>query len=189
MPEPARHYELAFDRYLRDRRVPHVCVDEARRLLLPTGDATANLKFFDYVIYGENENLLVELKGRRLVPTRAGTASRLECWATEDDLTSLQRWEALFGPPFAAVIVFVYWCDAQPEGALFEEVFESAGRWYAPRVVHVREYAACMRTRSPRWRTVDLAQADFDRISRPFVPPSTPTPSLASATEPSPHPR
>lgn len=189
MLESARHYELAFDRYLRDRRVPHVCVDEARRLLLPTGDATANLKFFDYVIYGENENLLVELKGRRLAPTRAGTTPRLECWATQDDLTSLQRWEALFGPPFAAVIVFVYWCDAQPEGALFEEVFESAGRWYAPRVVRARDYAARMRTRSPRWRTVDLTQADFDRISRPFTPPSAATPSVAAATAASPHPQ
>jgi hypothetical protein len=188
MKDSPRHYERVFDRYLRARRVPHVCVDEARRLLLPVDRPapSSTLKFFDYVIYGGAENLLVELKGRRLgASTRGaggakgvglGPSTRLECWITLDDLTSLQRWEALFGPPFAAVILFVYWCEVEPPGALFQEVFEVDDRWYALRAVRMRDYAAHMRVRSPRWRTIDLLQADFERISHPFAPTGDGTP-------------
>lgn len=183
MKQSPRHYERAFDQYLRARRVPHVCVDEARRLLLPIDRPapSSTLKFFDYVVYGERENLLVELKGRRLSAAARGTggakesaalrpSSRLECWATQDDLTSLQRWEGLFGPSFSAVIVFVYWCEIEPPNVLFQEVFEVQDKWYALRAVRVKDYAACMRVRSPRWRTVDMDQADFERISQPFAP-------------------
>ncbi len=79
-----KHYESAFEHYLRSRRVPYVSVDEARRTMLPEGarfdvrvDAgearrtTELLKTFDYVIYGERRdpgpcNLLVEVKGRKI---------------------------------------------------------------------------------------------------------------------------
>ncbi len=184
--DTARHYERAFDHYLRSRRVAFVRVDEARRQLLPIdAPSTANLKFFDYVVYGQSANLLVELKGRRLAsprstaksdtPTNTPTsaprpASRLECWVTQDDLGSLQRWEMLFGPPFEALIVFAYWCSTEPPASLFQEVFEFEGRWYALRAVRVQDYLGAMRTRSPRWRTVDMPQADFERISQRFAP-------------------
>mgnify|MGYP001017855256 CR=1 FL=1 len=193
MKESPRHYERAFDRYLRSRRVPHVCVDEARRLLLPIDRPapSSSLKFFDYVVYGERENLLIELKGRRLPASSRGTdpagsvrpSSRLECWTTQDDITSLQRWESLFGPPFIAMIVFVYWCEAEPKSALFQEVFESDNRWYALRSVRASDYAGCMRVRSPRWRTVDMDQPTFERISHPFTPAGAATTSTPPLEE------
>ncbi|MFO0832172.1 MAG: HYExAFE family protein [Phycisphaerales bacterium] len=173
MPGATQHYERAFDLYLRARGVAYVRVEEARRVLLPVGRPapSANLKFFDYVVYGTGEHLLVELKGRRLpAGVVGGRSARLECWATEADVASLARWEALFGAPFVAVIVFVYWCGSAPPGALFQEVFEAEGRWYAARAVRVGDYAAHMRARSARWRTVDLPPADFERISYPFAP-------------------
>ena len=180
------HYEQAFESYLRDRRVPYVSVHDARKVLLPepSGERMTNsgamsdatLKSFDFVIYGDARNLLVEVKGRKIVrpaarrdqPHRPAT-TRLQCWVTQDDVTSLQRWEGLFGPGFEAVFVFMYWCDDLPPRPLFEDIYEFRDRWYAVRVVDVSSYAAAMRPRSARWKTVHLPTAVFDRISGPLI--------------------
>jgi hypothetical protein len=200
MGNQGHHYEQAFEQYLRARRVPFVSVEAARRILTggePAGVLRADgtgLKGFDCVVYGEHENLLIEVKGRRILPRKGrvkgasasradeqgtpvtpGTpppAGRMECWTTLADLASLQQWEQRFGPGFAAAIVFVYWCEGEPPGVLYQEVFEYRKRWYALRAVRVQAYVSCMRVRSPKWGTVDLAQADFERISQPFAPTS-----------------
>ncbi|MBM4108184.1 MAG: hypothetical protein FJ255_05155 [Phycisphaerae bacterium] len=89
-----KHYESAFEQYLRSRRVPYVSVDEARRTLLPEGaDFSVRaehpgdpgrpelLKSFDYVIYGDTgreggpSNLLVEVKGRKIGRPSRGVAA------------------------------------------------------------------------------------------------------------------
>lgn len=205
MAKSWRHYEAAFEEYLRRRGVPFVSVDEARKTLLPEGvdfqvqvehptepgqTRTEALKSFDYVIYGPPggeggqppANLLVEVKGRKVAaprreppapdaPPRAPrppAAARLESWVTLDDVESLSRWERLFGPGFEAAIVFVYWCDDIPPDGLYHEVIEFRGRWYTFRAVKVRDYAATMKTRSPRWRTVHLSAGDFDRLAHPL---------------------
>lgn len=185
MAQRRHHYELAFEHYLRDRRVPYVAVDEARKALLPDDAAVerrsggapgdpGSLKSFDFVLYGRDANLLVEIKGRKIArrpraPTRdrllAPSPGRLESWVTEEDVDSLLTWESLFGDGFRAAFVFVYWCDELPKAALFEEVFEFRERWYALRAVPLAGYAALMKPRSQRWRTVHLSTADFDRIS------------------------
>jgi hypothetical protein len=165
------HYEQAFEEYLRARRIPYVAVDEARKALLPaprlarseqTPEGAIPLKSFDFVIYGEHGNLLAEIKGRRV-------GGRLESWVTQDDVDALTTWERLFGSGFAAAFVFIYWCEEQPPAPLFEELFEHRGRWYAVRVVTVADYAAAMRLRSTKWRTVHLSTADFERMSRPLA--------------------
>ena len=161
------HYESAFEHWLRERRRPYVAVHEARKALLPAPEPDARLKSFDFVLYGEGLNLLAEIKGRRIAPGRSGR--RLESWATQDDIGSLLAWERLFGDGFAAALVFVYWCDQQPPAPLFEEVFEFKGRWYAVRVVLTRDYARIMKPRSPKWRTVHVPAAAFDRACRPLV--------------------
>jgi hypothetical protein len=175
MAQRRHHYEQAFEGYLRAHRVPYVAVDEAKKALLPAmqtgmgGPEGGSLKSFDFVIYGQGTNLLVEVKGRKAGAGRRGGGSRLESWVTLDDLTSLQRWEGLFGPEFQAVFVFVYWYERQPADALFQEVFESRGRWYALRSVRVGDYASAMKVRSPKWRTVDIPPARFERVSVPFA--------------------
>lgn len=185
MAQRRHHYERAFEAFLRARRVPYVAVDEARRALLPgagpgagftAGPGTENLaiKSFDFVIYGEagSGNLLVDVKGRRVPPTtfaRPSRTGRLESWVTLGDIQSLQAWERLFGPGFSAAFVFIYWCDQQPPDALFQEIFEHQGVWYALRSVTVADYAPSMKTRSERWGTVDLPRAAFERLSRPFA--------------------
>jgi len=86
---------------------------------------TMALKSFDFVIYGEGQNLLVDIKGRRVARRgrlgadggggRITTASRskLESWVTQDDVDSLRHWQSLFGEGFVAAFVFVYWCEEQ----------------------------------------------------------------------------
>ncbi len=188
MAQRRRHYERAFEQYLRTARIPYVAVDEAKRSLLPDGarlkladggqGSGRTLKSFDFVVYGDNTNLLVEIKGRRAPrrkdPTRVG--GRLECWVTRDDIASLRAWERLFGPGFEGVIVFVYECDGQPPDGLFDEVIEEGGRWYAVRAIALDDYEGSMKTRSPRWGTVDLPREAFERLARPFAPPTRASP-------------
>ncbi|MCC6320399.1 MAG: HYExAFE family protein [Phycisphaerales bacterium] len=189
------HYERAFEGYLRDRRIPYVAVSEARKTLLPVtlgaGGEDASLKSFDFVVYGQNTNLLVDIKGRKVGPstrppprpphppsaprTTDFSTRRLESWVTEDDVASLRQWQTLFGEGFEAAFVFVYWFGGtswggQPPDALFQEVLEDRGEWYALRVVRVEDYRRAMKPRSPRWRTVDVAARVFERISQPLAP-------------------
>jgi len=190
------HYEQAFERYLRAERVPYVAVDEAKKALMPEDtplrvrgpggfEHEATLKSFDFVLYGSSGsgrvsdgracNVLAEVKGRRVGWSRPGPdgrarSPRLESWVTIEDVSSLRVWGSLFGPEFTPAFVFLYWCEGQPPDALFQEIFEHRGRWYAVRAVPVEAYAAAMKTRSPRWGTVDVSPAVFERISSPLLP-------------------
>lgn len=184
MAQRRHHYERAFESFLRERRIPYISVDEARKALLPDGarfnlaepredgaGENRSLKSFDFIVYGQPGNLLIDIKGRRIPPRAGGvsTGRRLESWVTQGDIDSLETWERLFGDGFSAAFVFLYLCEGQPPDALFQEVFEDRGRWYAIRAISLGDYRRCMRVRSPRWRTVHLATADFERLSRPFT--------------------
>ncbi|MGQ0628326.1 MAG: HYExAFE family protein [Phycisphaerales bacterium] len=195
MSQTRYHAERAFESYLRARRIPYVAVNEARRALLPleaASPADDRLKSFDFVVYGRDRNLLVEVKGRRLaanaragIPARhqrpgglaparsgggRGAGPRLECWSTERDVADLLRWQSLFGEGFEAAFVFVYACVTQPADGVFDEVFPFEGAWYALRAIGAETYARQMKVRSPRWGTVDLPARVFAHESRAFGP-------------------
>lgn len=196
MAQRRHHYERAFETYVRERQIPYVSVDEARRAIVPDGaplrvrygPASASsaftqsppshpgpLKSFDFVLYGQDRHALIDVKGRKVMarsPVRGGAelrVGRLESWVTHDDVTSLSAWRELFGADFDAAFVFVYWCDVQPSKALFQEIFEYNGRWYALRAIGLDDYAGAMKTRSVKWQTVDLAGPAFERLSEPFA--------------------
>lgn len=81
MAQRRHHYERAFEHYLREKRIPYVAVDEARKALLPDGaalrvsypdatnsqPATSALKSFDFVLYGSAGNALIDVKGRKVI--------------------------------------------------------------------------------------------------------------------------
>lgn len=199
MAQRRHHYEVAFEEYLRARRIPYVSVNEARKALLPPdasfsvsgappehgnpgvpGPHARALKCFDFVVYSDRVNLLVDVKGRRVARRKkplsgaslaAVPRSGLESWVTRDDVDSLSSWRTLFGEGFDAAFVFVYWCDDQPPDGLFQEVFEHRGRWYAVRSARMDPYVASMRERSAKWRTVHVPAREFERISEPFLMP------------------
>lgn len=181
MAQRRHHYEHAFERYLRDSRIPYISVNEAKKSLLPerailttqAGDDTPKkLKNFDFVVYGAGTNLLVEIKGRRLPAIRLkdGTPAkpRMESWVTMDDIEALSRWRTLFGPQFEPVFVFVYWCDDVPPDGLFVETIEHRQRWYTVRAISLDSYVSAMKVRSPKWGTMNLSAADFEALSCPF---------------------
>ncbi len=196
-----RHYETAFDAYLRRRRAPYCSVRVARRALFgetarirhraPGAPEPATLKTFDFVLYGDPTHTLIEIKGRRIAPkpgAAPGSAVRTESWVTLDDIESLRTWQGLFGPAYRAMLVFLYWCERPDAASVFDERFEHDGRLYGLRAIDLADYTAAMVTRSPRWRTVHLPTAAFDRLSGPLLGPE-PRPAHAfPGTTPAPRP-
>ncbi len=161
MADRSIHYEAAFEAYLRDRGVPYVPVDEAKRALF----ANAQLKSFDFVVYSKaGPNLLVDVKGRTCRNKNA--RSGFETWATEQDVTDLMQWEQVFGDGFRAILSFVYWIDAPltPEPGMYE----FRDRWYLLLGIDLAEYRNHMRRRSAKWETVALPAADFRSLARPL---------------------
>jgi hypothetical protein len=161
------YYEGIFVSFLRSRRLPYTGIDEARRTLLPRHHGANELKSFDYVLYGGERNYIVDLKGRKL-----GKGAPA-CWATRDDIRGMLTWETLFGPGFRALLVFMYECDSQPADGSFDGTFVHQRLWYCFRAVCARDFESRMKTRSARWKTVDLAASDFDRFRTPFPPRET----------------
>ena len=154
------HYEAAFEGYLREKAIPYVAVDEAKKALF----ANARLKSFDFVVYSKaGANLLVDVKGRSL---RGPRNSSYQTWATEQDVADLLQWQQVFGEGFKAVLMFVYWIDPPliPEAGMFE----FRDRWYQVLGVELSEYQEHMRRRSAKWETVALPQADFRSLARPI---------------------
>jgi hypothetical protein len=155
------HYEAAFEAFLRERGIPYVAVNEAKKALF----SNARLKSFDFVVYSPNgPNLLVDVKGRQYRSISA--TGSYQTWVTQQDVEDLMQWQQVFGRDFCAVLTFVYWIDPP----LFPEtdVFCHQDRWYRLLGVDVGEYRCHMRRRSQRWETVCLTADDFRQLARPI---------------------
>lgn len=161
MADRSIHYEAAFEAFLRDRGIPYVAVDEAKKALF----SNAKLKSFDFVVYSKNgPNLLVDVKGRQC--RNRSKRSGFETWATEQDVEDLRQWEQVFGDGFSAVLTFVYWIDPPltPEPGMFEY----RGRWYWLMGIELEKYRNHMRRRSVKWETVALPAEEFRTLARPI---------------------
>ena len=169
MADRTVHYEAAFEAFLRDKRIPYVAVDEAKKALF----ANAKLKSFDFVVYPtDRPRLLVDVKGRSL--RNRAKRSGFETWTTEADVRDLLQWEQVFGDGFTAVLAFVYWIDPPLIAAAGEAgggepgMFEFRDRWYLMMGVELSEYRDHMRRRSAKWETVCLPADDFRSLARPI---------------------
>lgn len=155
------HYEAAFEAYLREKGIPYVAVDEAKKALF----ANAKLKSFDFVVYSKNgPNLLIDVKGRQ---RREASAKRsFETWTPERDVTDLLQWEQVFGEGFRAILAFIYWIEdpLTPEPGMYAH----RDRWYLLMGVDLAEYRNHMRRRSAKWETVSLRNEDFRQLARPI---------------------
>jgi hypothetical protein len=158
-------YEAAFEHYLQARQVPYVAVDEAKRAAF----RDAKLKTFDFIVYSAGgTNWLVDIKGRRWVARKGSSRPAWENWVTQADLDGLTQWQAVFGPGFAALLVFAYRLDADGEPPA-EVVHEYRGARYVFAGVPLDEYATAARLRSPKWGTVNLPVREFARHVRPIA--------------------
>src|SRR5829696_5780820 len=133
MADRTVHYEAAFEAFLRDRGIPYVAVDEAKKALF----SNAKLKSFDFVVYSKNgPNLLIDVKGRQL---RNRSAKRgFETWTSERDVVDLLQWEQVFGDGFKAIFSFIYWIDTPltPEPGMYE----FRDKWYILYGIDLSEY-------------------------------------------------
>ena len=161
MADRSIHYEAAFEAYLRDKRIPYVAVDEAKKALF----ANAKLKSFDFVVYSKNgPNLLVDVKGRMMKDSAAKRS--FQTWAEQRDIEDLMQWEQVFGEGFRAILTFIYWIEPPltPEPGMFEH----RDRWYLLMGIDLAEYRNHMRRRSVKWETVALPAEDFRQLARPI---------------------
>ncbi|REJ93417.1 MAG: hypothetical protein DWQ34_10930 [Planctomycetota bacterium] len=159
------HYDLAFEAYLRSTRRPYVAVDEAKRAVL--SDRT--LKSLDFIVYSDRgRNLLVDVKGRKFPSGANGAGVRWENWATSDDLSSLRKWEEVFGPDFRAALVFAYEITSPRYESQHGDLWAFRRKAYAFYAVWADDYCELMRSRSPSWETVSLPLQEFARVRQPI---------------------
>ena len=168
--KPSIHYEAAFEDYLRQKGLPYIAVDEAKKALF----AGAKLKSFDFVVYRpEGKNLLVDVKGRKL----SGKSSSLQNWTTREDIDDLRQWQEIFGDGFSAIFLFMYHVGEvsdiagtldRPLAAPLNDLFLHHQNWYGTLAISVADYREFMRPRSEAWGTVHLPTKDFRRLAKPF---------------------
>jgi hypothetical protein len=160
MADRSVHYEAAFEAFLREKGIPYVAVDEAKKALF----ANAKLKSFDFVVYSKNgPNLLIDVKGRQM---RNSSRRSFESWTTERDVDDLMQWQQVFGEGFKAVLTFIYWIEAPLTAE--PGMFTFRDRWYLLMGIDLGEYRTHMRRRSPKWETVSLSAEDFRQLARPL---------------------
>lgn len=153
----SNHYEAAFEAFLRAGRTPYVAVNEARRALWND----RSLKSLDFVVYSPTlGNLLIDVKGR-LDGGPGCAARRWENWATNDDLASLEEWQAIFGTSFRSLLVFAYLLPTPRTPNALPEMLRFRDRSYAFYGVWADDYRREMKRRSPKWDTVWLPCASY----------------------------
>lgn len=163
MANRKNHYEAAFEAYLRDRKVPYVAVDEARRSLLPEGDS---LKSLDFIVSSSKQtSWLVDVKGRRF-PSGNNHKQYWKNWSTQDDLKSLRRWESTFGARFQSLFVFAYNIVGDRAPLPEAQLFEYRKLLYGFVGIRLSDYTKSVRTISPAWDTVAMSGTEFRRLAR-----------------------
>ena len=156
------HYEAAFEDYLRAKGWPYVAVDDAKRTIF----AGASLKSFDFLVYSSSgANLLVDVKGRKFPDStpgrKRGGLRAWENWITRQDVEGLSEWEKVFGPDFAAVLVFAYWLQGPPQRAPFADVHLFRRNHYAFVGIRLADYVTAARPRSAKWQTISMPSRNF----------------------------
>ena len=169
MSKRSNHYEAAFEAYLRLRRTPYVAIDESRRTLLPVDlpeDCTGSLKSLDFIVTSSSgPTWLVDVKGRNFP---SGSGRQLwKNWSTREDLTSLDRWQNLFGGRFQSLFVFAYNVLDDVSPVPEEQLFVFRDGRYAFLGVQLESYAAHARLISPKWQTMAMPTAEFRRWAQP----------------------
>lgn len=176
------HYEAAFEEFLRDRAVPYVPVDEARRVIL----AGARIKSFDLLVYpGQPPHWIVDIKGRRFPYVNEFGAKRYwENWVVQDDLDSLAEWETVFGDGFSAHFVFAYLLEGPPDRWPPPPPYRFRNEYYAFLAVPMSRYRAHCRRRSPKWNTVSVPTEVFREMVQPVRLAGSARPAAQGVLEP-----
>ncbi|HYW79333.1 MAG TPA: HYExAFE family protein [Thermoguttaceae bacterium] len=160
------HYEAAFEAYLRNRAVPYVAVDEAKRSVLGDGQS---IKSLDFIVSSPGPTTwLADIKGRRFPSGEGKNLQYWKNWSPRDDLRGLARWESLFGAGFCGLLVFAYDVLGDRAPLPVEQLFEYRDHLYGFVAVRLADYAAHARDISPKWDTLAMPTAEFRRFAVPM---------------------
>jgi hypothetical protein len=158
------HYELAFEAYLRNRRIPYIAVDEARRSLVADG----SLKSLDFIVSPPGRmSWLIDVKGRRF-PSGDEQKQYWKNWSTRDDLRSLAAWQTYFGADFCPLLVFAYHLVGSRSPVSREQLFAFRGEYYGFIGIRLADYVPCARPLSDSWDTVAMPVGQFRCAARPI---------------------
>lgn len=158
------HYEAAFEAYLRQRQIPYIAVDEAKRALVAGGES---IKSLDFIVSAPGGGAwLVDVKGRRF-PSGDDQKQYWKNWSPREDLESLRQWETLFGPNFHGLLVFAYNIVGDRAPLPAEQLFEYREALYGFVAVPLDHYADRCHAISPSWDTVAMPTGDFRGAARP----------------------
>lgn len=164
MAQRHNHYELAFEAYLRERRVAYVAVDEQRRSLVAGG----SLKNLDYIVSpSASVSLLVDIKGRQF-PSGRKQKQYWRNWSTWDDLLSMACWQEKLGPGSIALLVFAYEVVGNRAPVEPARLFTFRKRLYAFLAVRTADYIRFSRRLSAKWQTVAMPAAVFRQAAFPL---------------------
>jgi hypothetical protein len=160
-------YEQVFESWLQENHIPFVYIDQTKRL----GQANDDIKNFDFLLRPDAQNpLLVEVKGRTFHGTSLAGLKGLDGWVTFEDVQALSHWHAAFEARSAAaqaMFVFIFrleQIDVETDG---RPVYDCGGERFLMLAVPLERYRDRMKLRSPKWKTVTLAAADFRRRAVP----------------------
>lgn len=110
---------------------------------------------------------LIDIKGRRF-PSGQKSPQYWRNWVNEDDLLSINRWEALLGTDFHGLLVFAYHVLADRSPIERSRLFLNEGNYYAFMAIPATVYSRCCRTLSPRWRTLTMPSVEFRKKVQPI---------------------
>ena len=170
MAKRDNHYDVAFEAYLRANGIPYVAVNETRRS--PGGSADTDnetLKNVDFIVSPKGTRLswLVDVKGRHFPAGRRKQYWRN--WTTGDELSSLARWEKLFGNQFAGLLVFAYLGLDDVAPLPPDQLFSFRDRLYGFVGVELHHYLTFGKVISPKWNTLAIPGQKFRSLARPVT--------------------
>ena len=164
MTKRHRHYERAFEEWLRARRAPCVPVSQVRR----SGDADGPIKNFDFLVHAAGgRHYIVDVKGKRFPQISRGREAYWENWVHLSDLEGLLSWESHFGDGYEGLLVYCYWLQT-PDGAGVRKTFSFRGRDYLLVGIPARTYAEHCRRRSTRWQALSISVKEFPSLVKPI---------------------
>lgn len=152
------HYERAFENWLIDNHIQHICVDDSKRLAF----GRSKIKSFDFLLYPRNQQTIIaEVKGKLFKGTNFAKLAGFECWVTAEDITGLTKWQEIFGQDHLAAFVFAYKIDKIDVDFDGRSVYDFDANKYIFFAVRLNDYCKFMKRRSPKWQTVTLPADKF----------------------------
>ncbi len=150
------HYEKAFAQWLRVNGIDYITLDDTKRKAF----GRISLKSFDFLIIKENKKIITEVKGRKFRGKTLEGLKGLQCWITQDDCRSLQKWDRIFDD-YEAVFLFAYNIENYYTDLDGRDSFVFDNRKYIFFVIKFKDYIQNLKIRSPKWKTVTLSADDF----------------------------